>query len=255
MDIGSIGDGISHINLRNDPSAYQRREFVKLSVGFFLGLTAALPSLAQQARDANRLNGRGASPGPINWDAFLEYLDRAARVQFQPSWDQGRYVQEIEKMVQSLSLTDSRLTRALQSARPHRGIPHFEDLEQRMSFQITLITFENGEILPLHDHPRMTGVMTCATGMVDVQRFHLLAVGKDRDSFTLRDEGLVGMTPGSVSSLTAETHNIHGLKARSFSQIIDIFTPPYDSARIKDSRWFRVTPSGTKSNEVTATLL
>jgi len=97
--------------------------------------------------------------------------------------------------------------------------------------------------------------MTCATGMVDVQRFHLLAVGKDRDSFTLRDEGLVGMTPGSVSSLTAETHNIHGLKARSFSQIIDIFTPPYDSGRIKDSRWFRVTPSGTKSNEVTATLL
>jgi hypothetical protein len=101
----------------------------------------------------------------------------------------------------------------------------------------------------------MTGVMICANGTVDVRRYKLLAIHSNRSSCTLRDEGIVRMKPGIVSSLTADTYNIHGVKAEAFSQIIDIFTPPYDLVRIKESRWFQVSQPTEKGSEAIATIL
>ena len=233
-----------------------RRVFITLSVASFLRLSFTLPSLAQAAQRANRLNGLAGSPGTLNWEAFLEYVDREARGQYGRSWNQIRYVQEIEALAHTLSFADSGLRHALGSTRaPGSAVPQFTDLERRITFQVTLISFEKGQVLPLHDHPRMTGVMTCADGTIDVRRFNLVATDTGNGFCTLRDEGVARLTAGYTSWLTADMHNIHGLKAQSFSQVIDIFTPPYDSTRIKESRWFRLNQPVTPGKDVIATIL
>jgi len=235
---------------------YDRREFITVNLASFLRLAVVLPSVAHGAQRANRLNGFVGSTVTLNWDAFLDYIDRAARGQYGRYWNQSQYVQEINKLAQSLNFADPRLQQALESARAvWSATPQFTDLERRVAFQVTLITFENGQVLPLHDHPRMTGVMTCAKGMIDVRRFNLVATDTGHSSCTLRDEGVVRLVPGSTSWLTADVDNIHGLKAQSFSQIIDIFTPPYDSIRIKESKWFRVNHPVRAGSEVKATIL
>jgi hypothetical protein len=95
---------------------------------------------------------------------------------------------------------------------------------------------------PPRERGRMTGVMTCDAGEIDVRSFHLLERGRETDAFVLHDEGAVRMSQGMVGTLTAVSHNIHGLKAQSFAQVIDIFTPPYDEGRINSTHWFRLDP-------------
>lgn len=237
-------------------SQYERREILSLSIGSFLGLAAGLPALAQQARRANAMKGLTPLCRCLNWDALISNIDAAARIQYQPFWDQARYVRRIEALAKTLDLADIAVAQKFHAGHTRTGhLPTIEDLEKRLSFQVSLITFEPGQIIPLHDHPRMTGVMTCATGTVDVRSFHLLTINNRGESCTLRDEGLVRMVPGVVSSLTERAHNIHGIRARTFTQIIDIFTPPYDSSRIQESREFRLTPPATDSREITATIL
>jgi hypothetical protein len=45
-----------------------------------------------------------------------------------------------------------------------------------------------------------------------------------------------------ISTLTAKARNIHTLTARKVTQLVDIFTPPYDAERIEKSRWFELDP-------------
>jgi cysteamine dioxygenase len=207
-----------------------RRELLSLSLMSFLRLGIALPAIAQSARRANQWNGFGSRT--LNWDAFLETLARAATAQ--GPLNQDYYVEKVARLARVLNLSDPSLVRAYLSGSRQRGLhPQFADLERRTAFQITLITFERGQSLPLHDHPRMTGVMTCAAGEIDVRSFHLLEADHRSGAFVLQDEGAVRMTQGMVATLTAVSHNIHGLKAESFAQVIDIFTPPYYYCVIK----------------------
>jgi hypothetical protein len=62
--------------------------------------------------------------------------------------------------------------------------------------------------------------MTCAAGEIDVRNFHLSERDHQADAFVLRDEGAVRISQGMVGTLTAVSHNIHGLKVQSFAQVI-----------------------------------
>ena len=48
------------------------------------------------------------------------------------------------------------------------------------------------------------------------------------------------MNKGDVSTLTAKARNIHTLKARQVTQLIDIFTPPYNKERQENSLWYEL---------------
>ena len=58
------------------------------------------------------------------------------------------------------------------------------------------------------------------------------------------------MRPGDLTSLTADRGNIHALAAHTFTELLDVFTPPYGGDRIVRYRWygradFPVTDNGT----------
>ena len=66
---------------------YDRRHFIRTSLPGFLGLTMALPSLTALATRANACQGRLSEMQTINWDAFLEAVEKEATRQHLDDWD------------------------------------------------------------------------------------------------------------------------------------------------------------------------
>jgi len=62
-----------------------------------------------------------------------------------------------------------------------------------------------------------------------------------------RREFLSLSLPGFLGVITA-LPSLCALKALRPTQLIDIFTPPYDKARIEKSRWFEIPPEPLPSH-------
>ena len=231
---------------------YTRRAFIRTSLPGFLGVTLALPGLTALATRANANEGRLPADGAINWDAFLEAIAREADRQHLDDWNEHAYVKRAEAVCRRLNMQDPELEAAF--VRAQQGIGNgridFYDLEKRHNFQVNLLQFEPGEAIRHHDHPGMTGVLLCATGSLATENYDLLKRRKNNGSFLLKQSGSEVLEKGMVSSLTSKERNIHRVSANRFCQIVDLFPPPYDQKRIRDSRWFDVDkePFGSYKN-------
>ena len=117
--------------------------------------------------------------------------------------------------------------------------------------QISLITFDKGEWLPHHDHPAMTGVLTCASGNLLVGSYDRVQVPElaGLSAVVLKTLGSNVVMPGKISTLTDTRRNVHFVKALSFTQVIDIFTPPYNSERTSKTNWYKVEDRPLKGHE------
>ena len=137
---------------------YDRRHFIRTSLPGFLGLTIALPNLTTLATRANACHGRMPEIQPINWDAFLEAVEKEATRQHFDDWDESAYVTTAEKLCSRLNLKDEYLLEAFKKS--HRGLGNkrvdFEPLEKQRNFHVTLLQFEKEEEISHHDHPEMT---------------------------------------------------------------------------------------------------
>ncbi len=204
--------------------------------GKFVSCCRALPAIAAAAVAAN-----GTTPRRLNWDAFIEQLELQAQEQHLDTWDQGRYVLQIAHLAATLDFDDARFKQARREYRDdHPLYPEFQQLMHTRDVQVSLITFEPGESLPHHDHPHMTGVTACAVGELDVTSYDF--VENNERNCVLRKIGCGILLPGATSTLTEKRGNVRAVAAHAFTEIIDIFTPPYNGARIASTRWFRVDP-------------
>jgi hypothetical protein len=219
---------------------HHRRAFLRTSIAAFTGLAAQLPQLGFLARRANANQGQIGGDTPLNWDAFLELVHAEAARQTEKSWNEKDYVARAAGVARRLNLDDPTIRAAFGKLSnknpvfPEITVPHKVHL-----FQISLIQFEKGEVIRHHDHPDMTGVLLCSTGKLRVENFTAEAAA-EKDHLILRQDGDETMTRGQVSTLTSTDRNIHRVSAPVFSEVIDIFTPPYDQDRIARSRWFEV---------------
>jgi hypothetical protein len=149
-------------------------------------------------------------------------------------------VEHIAALARSLDLHDKALASARSGYRDiHRSQPEFKALLNTTEVQISLISFERGEVIPHHNHPDMTGVMVCATGSVQVNEYDLVGVPSPSGCL-LKSSGRRQLEPGSVATLTSRSRNVQSVHATAFSQIVDIFTPPYSDERNRKTRWFDV---------------
>ena len=210
----------------------------------FLGLTMALPGLNAIATRANACNGRLAKNETINWDAFLEAVEKEASRQHLDDWNETTYVEKAAKLCSQLNLKDEHLLKAFKKA--HRGLGNkrvdFEPLEKQRDFHVTLLQFEKGEAIPHHDHPEMTGVILCASGKIETKNYDLLPDKMEKDHVLLKETSHDFLKKSAVSSLTSKKRNIHWLEAHETTQLVDIFAPPYNKDRIEKSSWFDVDP-------------
>ena len=155
---------------------YDRRHFIRTSLPGFLGLTMALPGLTALATRANACNGRLPENQAINWDAFLEAVEKESARQHLDDWDEVSYLKKASQLCTRLNLKDEHLLKAFKNA--HRGLGNgrvdFAPLEKQKDFHVTLLQFEKEEAITHHDHPEMTGVILCASGEIETWNYDLI---------------------------------------------------------------------------------
>lgn len=223
---------------------YSRRAFIRTTIPGFLGLGLALPAITSLATRAAACQGRVAADAPIHWGAFLEAVAREAGRQHLDDWSEQTYVERAAALARRLNLRDPALARAFERAKDGIGDGRvdFDRLERRRDFEVSFVQFEKGEQIAHHDHPGMTGVLLCATGEVDVWNYDELGESPEPGHVLLRRTAKARLEKASVSTLTSKARNIHRLEARSLTQLVDVFAPPYNRERIDKSRWFEVDP-------------
>lgn len=180
---------------------------------------------------------------PILWDPFLELCRELSEAQFQESWDQESYTKKVESILLRLQLTEEQRTNFANNYTDRAvDFPEIRPLHYERKFMVSLVEFEKGDVIPLHDHPDMTGVILCAEGHVDVQHFDKLDETSDRDRPLLQEERSIQMKAGTTAALTVNKGNIHTLHARELSRMIDVFTPPYNSDRSRRALYYKLEP-------------
>ncbi|MBK1828655.1 hypothetical protein [Haloferula rosea] len=221
---------------------YTRRSFIRTTLPGFLGISMALPGITAVATRARAAEGRLPEGEPIHWDAFLEAIAREAAKQHLDDWSEPAYVERAARIAGRLNLKDPELAKAFEQAKEGIGDGRvdFERLEKQQDFQISLVQFEKGEQISHHDHPGMTGILLCAAGNVDVWNYDELRKSPEEGHVLLRQTAKARLQKSSVSTLTSQDRNIHRLKARQLTQLVDIFAPPYTQERVRKSRWFDV---------------
>jgi hypothetical protein len=228
---------------------YDRREFLRTTVPGFLGVLLALPTLCAGATKANGGEGRPAKDGAMNWDAFLEAVAKEAEKQHLDAWEQEDYLKRISALAGRLHLDDPVLRKGFEQIRTRleNGKVDFEYLEKRRDFAVCLVQFEKDQIIAAHDHPGMTGMILCASGSIHTRNYDLVeetakarADGGEDIRCVLRRSAEQTLEAHAMTTLTAKARNIHTLKAREVTQLIDVFTPPYNGQRVADSRWFDI---------------
>lgn len=236
---------MSHVSFAMDE--YDRREFLSLSLPGFLGMMAALPSLCAVATRANAAEGRVAEGGAMHWEAFLEAVAKEADKQHLDAWDQDEYVRGIAGLAGRLHVEDPALKEAMEqlSIRLKNGKVDFQYLERRVDFSLCLVQFDEGELIRPHDHPGMTGMILCASGEIETTNYDPVEkpeIEVSAGHILLKQVERTVLRKNDISTLTAKARNIHTLTARKPTQLVDIFTPPYDKESIEKSRWFELSP-------------
>lgn len=233
---------------------YDRREFLSLSLPSLLGVLTALPSLCALATRANAAEGRLATDSAMHWEAFLEAVTKEAGKQHLDAWNQDDYVGKIAGLASRLHLEDPVLTAGLAqlNVRLKQGDVDFQYLENRVDFALCLVQFDVDERIRPHDHPGMTGMILCASGEIETANYDPVelpdlktAAGRQ----LLKLAGQATLKKNDISTLTAKARNIHTLRARKVTQLVDIFTPPYNEKRTEQSRWFELAPEPIKGHK------
>ncbi|MCY4143397.1 MAG: hypothetical protein OXG08_06905 [Gammaproteobacteria bacterium] len=177
----------------------------------------------------------------VEWDDFLSLIRDLSGEQFEESWDQESYTAKVTSVVSKLRTDDEYIEKYIESYRNWSpNFPGIRDLHRESQFMVSLLEFEKGEKIPLHDHPDMTGVILCTQGRVKVDHYDRLQEVSERKRPLLQEERSLEMKPGDIAALTVDKGNIHALHALEFTRMIDVFTPPYNADRINRSRYFKI---------------
>ena len=226
-----------------------RREAIVLSSKALLGLLAAFPSLHGCGSNPATSNGPQVQPEQeefvLSWENLLEKVRDLSQAQFSPSWEQESYVYDVAEYMRALDINDPAIAALFENyLNRHQNFPEINTVHHETAFEVSILTFEPGETISLHDHPEMTGVIMCHSGEIQVDNYNLLLDESQSGNHLLQKIGQEVMVAGSVGTLTADRGNIHELKTSTFTRMIDIFTPPYDDISIAASRWYEKDSEG-----------
>ncbi len=222
-----------------------RRTALKLSAKAFAAVCAAFPVLLaacatpEGAGSDSGGDTGGADEGPLRYAQLLERVATLAELQFDEGWDREAYVADVALLMSALDLDDPDLL-ALYSdyADRVRDFPEITTVEDNDLFEVSVLQFEAGDVIPLHDHPDMTGVILCVRGAVDIENFDVLDEASASGRLLLRRASQGTLRAGEVGTLTVDAGNVHTLTATEFTELLDVFTPGYNRDRALRSRYF-----------------
>ena len=175
----------------------------------------------------------------LSWDDFINEVQQLAQSQYLPNWDEIAYTAQLQKLMLRLDVKGPKITSFITSYKnKNANFPEIRHLHREPSFMVSMLEFEAGEKIKLHDHPGMSGVILCLEGRANVQNYTLQEKRSMNNKLLIKQESSLTLTGGDTSFLTSTFGNIHSLQADKFTRMIDVFTPPYNSEREQNSRWF-----------------
>ena len=200
----------------------ERRLVLKCTVGGFIGLLRDLPAVA----DVSAQNG-GQRPSRINWDQFVGKISELAELRSRGALTSASFVQNAADVGSILNLEDKSLLGGSSFLHNRQVETHspfmLAEINRHITFEIMLLSLETGYSIPLHDHPRCSGVSLCIAGRARVVNYDLddsQAIVRLR----ARAESTIG--PSKAGTLTEHEGNIHAITAVKHTQIVDVFCPP-----------------------------
>ena len=200
---------------------------------------AGIPSPALDQGSGDPVDASAPSGEMLSWEDFLAELSVLAEQQFSPTWDQDAYVEEVAALMGLLHLEDESF-QALYDGYATAGelFPELQTVHEGGYFEVATLEFDAGDEISLHNHPDMTGVILCLSGRLEVEAFDLQERQSASGALLLERVVQRELEPGDYCTLTATHGNIHSVRAQSFTQLLDIFTPPYDDERLTRYRWY-----------------
>ena len=177
----------------------------------------------------------------VSWSRFLDMCRELSSTQFEDEWNQDTYTQKVEDLMLRLRVEDDYITKFTDRYNNWSSdFPEIRSLHRETQFMVSLLEFEKDEVIPLHDHPDMTGVVLCTQGQIKVDHYDKLEEQSGQDLPLLQEERSLEMSSGDTAALTVKRGNIHTLHALEFTRMIDVFTPPYNRDRIIRSRYYKI---------------
>lgn len=174
-------------------------------------------------------------PQPLDWTGFLDALADMAQDQYGAGWNHEDYVRAVSELMLRVDPQTRALADALSDYRDRfPGFPEITTLHEEIDFEVSVLQFEAGERIDLHNHPDMTGVIRCLSGDVSIESYDLVA----GPVLLARLRETVRLTEGDTATLTPTRGNIHALEAHAFTELLDVFTPPYAGDRLQRYRWY-----------------
>lgn len=232
-----------------------RRTSLVVSGRALLALLAALPSLrcagtaAEPSTNADDPDSGGtadhdhdtgdSTATTLDWLGFLAALERLAQGQFEAGWDEEAYVEQVVALMAALDLGDPTVESFYADYTDrYRDFPEITAVHDGGFFEVSILQFAAGERIDLHNHPRMTGVILCVSGDITIENYDLLDRTSPAGNLLLEQRETARLLPGDFGTLTSDRGNIHALTAATFTELLDVFTPPYDDERLQDYRWY-----------------
>jgi PCO_ADO len=213
-------------------SVASRRHVIRLAMAAAINFSSYVSLLATQGEE---------TVGQLDWDSFVRELTELSKAYSPGQEAEINYVKRVARVLKALDYREravQEVTKSSQGTKSNYGITG-EQIYSSKDFEISLFELAKDQCFPYHNHPSMTGVTLCLSGRMELH--NLDSVGRvDPSTLLLRTSGHAQLSPGRVSWLTSSTGNIHKVRARTDSQMIDVFTPPYSEERVAQSRWYRL---------------
>jgi len=161
--------------------------------------------------------------------------------------------EKLKAMADQLSAADVKLNiDNLQAAKPVRCespvtyISVYEDAYVTISIFIV----KSGEKLPLHDHPRMYGILKVIAGAVKIQSYTTIPnagagrlvceMSKNRTQRAIKMPEVIVSENDGACFLTPTERNLHEIySVGGLAAFLDILSPPYDETGERSCHYFK----------------
>ncbi|XP_040574883.1 2-aminoethanethiol dioxygenase [Lepeophtheirus salmonis] len=143
-----------------------------------------------------------------------------------------------------------------------KGLPlYYVDLYEDKNVSIGVFLLNKSGKIPLHDHPRMTGVIKCIEGSIKVSSYTSVEQAKE-DGITLATpHGDVIMSvstdPKMLTPTSQNIHEVHNASASSPAAFLDLLSPPYNMPNtpvfsprdeVRNCNYYEVVKSGDQAS-------
>lgn len=199
----------------------KRRDFLLAAV------TGALIPMSASTNSAN-INR-------ISWEVFKLNMYDLANTEANQNISQTLLVKRGMQTLKMLNINSESFKQAMENA--YESGNHFwlwQRLIKDKNINGGVLNIDNGQIVPLHDHPGATGMVRVISGEVEVWQFDKPNTkNKSPDNICeLKRVSHRILQAGDMTVLTPENGNIHALRSNSkTASMLDFFIPPYDKSQ------------------------